>query len=1529
LTVSASNATPRTVRASVLFANISGFSALSAAIGPERAYFATTGLLNVLDGVARRHGGAVDKYMGDALLGVFGHPLPLERPAVSTLAAALEMRRQAESYRSEVPDAASLELTLGVNTGEMVVGDISGPAIREFHVLGDAVNVAARINARAPLGGLLAGPETVREAGDAFDRRSMGTFRLKGKSEPIEVFEIRGARSGALVGVGDVASLSLVGRDAECASLQAMVQRAARGERVRVALSGPPRSGRSRLLAELESITRDAGIRSFRALGSEGSVTLDQMLARAIETAAPGEGALALLIDDFDALSAEDQRSFADPETGAPQRGGLLIAVATRAPVESAAGFESLPIGLLDETDARALVDSLALPEPLDEDSLRLVLERGAGIPEKLVLAAYAAPALRQDRSRQAGSDRDAETERRRATILFADITGFTRMTEVLGAERAYPVVARCLALLDEVARKHGGTVEKYLGDCLMALFGVPDAIEDAPRAAVNAAIEMRRRVRALEVPRDAGEGLDLHCGIHTGLGISGDISGPLIREFAVMGDPVTVADGLKDRAPSGAIYVGDESRRFTAEFFEYAPAGDLTLRGSEESVPIFELRSDREQLGRARLGEQRRVFAPLVGRDEEQNSLRERMAELGRGHGGIVSLVAGAGLGKSRLLAELRGSEAAREMTWLEGVSLSTGQHTGYHSLADLLRRWSQIGDEDSAEGVWEKLAALIRSCVSAVEIDDVLPFVAVVAGVELPPRERARIEGLAADALENLILSGVTRVLRGAGELRPLVVVMDDLHWADHASIALLQSLLRLASEGPILFVNVFRPGYETTSESIRRRVEERWPERHTELRLSPLDADASRALLHHLFRPEDLPHATRRLIEEKSGGNPFYIEEVVRALVDAGAVEHSEGRFRATEKIASFEVPGSIQEVVTARLDALPRQRRRTLQTAAVIGPVFHLDVLREVSGRHEIDEELQDLMGSEFLVESDRLPGEEFAFKHPLLHEIAYEGLLEARREEVHRAVGHAIEAVLPETLAGYSGMLALHFSKGREHERAEEFLFRAGAEAARAAAPGEALDFFQQASRLYLERHGDAADPARLVELERNIASALYYRGRFVEAIEHYNEALALLGDRSDRSALALGLRLPGHLLSVIRRLYLPFGARQRPATDRDRAILDLRYARAEATVTAEPTRHFLNGVETLARVQRLEPRSLPGAAKMYAGAVGLFAFSGLSFALSRRLSETAAAIVDPDDESERLYERVMRFVGRVFEGDWAPEHEIPTALVEAGLAQGQPWGPTTYLGLYTEKQVRCGDFSGAAEGTERIGRIWDLYQYDLAKANFLFLQMLVPLEQGRYEEAIAGAVRYYDECPEALMHLLALGARAKAETLAGRLGDAEETLARADEVFARASPVPPFHASWLHVARLRHDLCRGREALARGERPPRRSMLRSVRAARRSAASVAWWRPEVDRLSAGVDRVLGRHRHGWSRLASSVEEAERLGARLEVARGLGLAARWLNEEGPGSERLGGDAPTLAGRARAQLEALGLSHDGEA
>jgi class 3 adenylate cyclase len=386
---------------------------------------------------------------------------------------------------------------------------------------------------------------------------------------------------------------------------------------------------------------------------------------------------------------------------------------------------------------------------------------------------------------------RHIDTERRHATALFGDLTGFTTMSERMDPEEVYSIVTGCLKVLDSVARKHGGSVSKYLGDCIMVVFGAPFAVEDGPRAAVNAAIEMHERVYRYNQERGLEWPLDIHTGINTGLMISGDVSGPLVREFDVMGDAVNVASRLKDLAPAGRIYVGPESYRYTKDEFEYRELEPIKVKGRDESVPTYELLSREMRVQKRRLDSRQTIFSKLIGRGEELDRIRHCVAGLASAKGGIVSLVGEAGLGKSRLIAELISAEGDEAVAFLQGRSLAIGESLSFHPFANLLREWAGITGQDGEAKSLEKLESAVARVLNE-QVTEIFPFVATLMGLQPTGSHAERIAGIQGEAMQKLILGSMKQLLQAMSMPRPLVLIFEDLHWADLSSVELLESLI-----------------------------------------------------------------------------------------------------------------------------------------------------------------------------------------------------------------------------------------------------------------------------------------------------------------------------------------------------------------------------------------------------------------------------------------------------------------------------------------------------------------------------------------------------------------------------------------------------------------------------------------------------------------------------------------------------------------------------------------------------------------
>ncbi|MGH7286758.1 MAG: hypothetical protein ACREI8_01915, partial [Myxococcota bacterium] len=579
---------------------------------------------------------------------------------------------------------------------------------------------------------------------------------------------------------------------------------------------------------------------------------------------------------------------------------------------------------------------------------------------------------------------------------------------------------------------------------------------------------------------------------------------------------------------------------------------------------------------------------------------------------------------------------------------------------------------------------------------------------------------------------------------------------------------------------------------------------------------------------------------------------------------------------------------------------------LQAAAVVGGTFHTGVLEAMgSGDGQLEERLGDLCEAEFLVPTDRSRGEEYAFKHPLLQEVTYDSLLQARREALHRAAGEAIEQRLLGVAPGVDAMLAYHFGRGGAPERAEEYLFRAGDEAARSAASSEALHFFQEASKLYFQLHGQGGNPTKKSRLEKSVGLALFNGGREPEAVEHFDRALEQLGVPVSKSLLAIQLRFLGDLVAVLGRLYLPSGRARRAANEGEREIIEIMFQRALSQSIAAPTRFLFDSLATLRRIARLDPRTIPGAGGKYAGTVGIFSYGGLSFGIGRRFLAQADALLEGRvDAPDYLYYRAMRFIHHYLAGDWSEAHEVPDEVLDEKVRAGRFWEVTTYLGFLAEKRIRCGEFERARSLLQRGFEIADAFEYQAARLTAMGEQAYLLLEQGRFEEAVATADDYYEESPQDLLHLLALALRAEVQVRAGKLEDAAASLARGDAILGamKLGQAIPYHVSFHRTARYHAELATLEADHA--DRASAKQLRRSRRAALGSVAKVAGWRPRVFRLVGREAWLRGRKSSAERWWRRSLAEAERLGTRPEQARTLheiglrvGSAGR-----GPGGQR---------------------------
>ena len=640
--------------------------------------------------------------------------------------------------------------------------------------------------------------------------------------------------------------------------------------------------------------------------------------------------------------------------------------------------------------------------------------------------------------------------ERKLVSLLFADVVDSTALGAQHDPELVRSVMARYFARMKEIAETHGGTVEKFIGDAVMVVFGVPRLHEDDAERAVRAALAMRDALA--ELNRGLRIALALRIGVNSGevvAGVGDD------RQFLVTGDAVNVAARLQQGAEPGEVVVGALTERLTRDAIEYEPREPITAKGKTAPVPAFHaLRA------RTAVPESHRDTPVLVGRERELRQLLDAFARASDESTGLVTIVGNAGVGKSRLVAEVLARLAQRaDVRILKGRCLPYGAGITYWPLMDVLREDAGIKPSDDRAAALAKLGERLAQLVSSDRLQAIQARIALVLSLEAPD---AALPNVPAERIAVELSWGIRQHLEAIAARGPLVVVIDDLQWADPAALDVLEQLADRSSAVPLLLVCVARP------ELLERYAS--WSAGRADaslLVLEPLDESDTRTLLSRLLGIEDLPPLVGSWVVERSAGNPLFCEEFVRMLIEAHYLELADGRWRAKGSAADLPLPETIQSIVAARIDGLQPAEKTALQQASVIGERFVLDELLVLGGELGAAPEAL-LRKGFFIADRDDPSGRSLRFKHILIRDAAYAGLTKAERAELHERFADFQARTAADRLIEYEEIIGYHLEQatrnrqqlGLDDERTRALAGRAaqmlGAAGIRALQRGDAL-----------------------------------------------------------------------------------------------------------------------------------------------------------------------------------------------------------------------------------------------------------------------------------------------------------------------------------------------------------------------------------------------------------------------------------------------------------------------------------------
>ena len=709
-------------------------------------------------------------------------------------------------------------------------------------------------------------------------------------------------------------------------------------------------------------------------------------------------------------------------------------------------------------------------------------------------------------------SQRDRiEGERKHVTVMFCDMVGFTHLADKLGPEESYRIMDKVYELLIHKVHDYDGTVNEMTGDGIMALFGAPIAVEDAPLRAIRSAYSVHREIARfsdkLRQEKDNIAPLKMRIGIHTGPVVVGTVGNDLRVEFKAVGDTVNLASRMEGLAEPGTTYVTAETFKLAEGLFRFESLGEREIKGKAAPIKTYRVIAPSTRRTRFDVSAERGLTT-FIGRERELELLLDGFNRAKEGRGQACSIMAEAGIGKSRLLYEFRKAVTNEDITFLEGKCLSYSRGVAYHPVIDVLKSNFDIQEEDADSEITKK----VKDGLNRIGADETstLPYLLELLSVKdsgidhipMSPEER-----------KDRIIEAVKQITLRGSEIRPLIIAIEDLHWIDTGSEEYLKDLLDHISGAKIFLIFTFRPEFVHT-----------WGAKsfHSQVNLNRLSNRESLMMVSHFLGTKELDKNLEDFILVKTEGIPFFTEEFIKSLKDMKIIEGEDNRYRIAKDIKETIIPSTIQDVIMARVDSLPEEIKSLLQTASVVGREFSQDLINRVTSlaEQELLSHLSVLKDSELLYERGIFPQSVYIFKHALTQEVIYESLLLKRRREIHEKISVAIEELYSKRLDEYYELLAFHSLQGEDWQRAYKYSREVGLKTFSLSAYEEAQNHFVAALEALhnLPRSTDRIE--KEIDLIFNMRAALFPQARHQEWEKWMRDAESLAKQINDDARLS-------------------------------------------------------------------------------------------------------------------------------------------------------------------------------------------------------------------------------------------------------------------------------------------------------------------------------------------------------------------------------------------------------------------------
>lgn len=703
-----------------------------------------------------------------------------------------------------------------------------------------------------------------------------------------------------------------------------------------------------------------------------------------------------------------------------------------------------------------------------------------------------------------------AEGERKYVTVLFSDLSGYTAMSEKLDPEEVKEIMSRIFGEIAQVVTKYEGFIEKFVGDAVMALFGVPKTHEDDPIRAIRAAREIHDRVESLspEIGKLIGQPITVHTGINTGLVVTGEVNMEK-GTHGVAGDTINLASRLQGLAGKGEILVGHNTFRQAEGHFRFERLEPITVKGKAEPVQTYRVLSSKEiPVTIHRLSGLR---AELVGRKLELAEFGEAVKNLRNGKGRIFSITGEAGTGKSRLVEEFKASLNHEEIQWIEGHAYAYAQNIPYFPLMDMLNRMFHIEEGERPAKLKEKVESAIGDLLGKKE--DVVPYVGSLYALSYP-----EVEDISPEFWKNRLQDAILMILTALAQQRPTIFCLEDLHWADPSFVELLRHAM-LQIRQPAIVLCVYRPPFSLFTSHQLTGI----GKIYEEFRLQDLSPSEAHGMLESLLKTESIPQDLGRYVQQRAEGNPFYLEELVNSLIESEILVPDDGHWKVVGPIRESDISSTIHGIISGRLDRLETETKRILQEASVIGRAFLYEILKRITElKEDIDRSLRGLEQLDLIRTRSVQPELEYTFKHALIQDVVYNGILMKERQEIHERIARVIERLFQDRLSEFYETLAFHYKQSRSVHEATHYLINSGEKSLKRYAVQESHQYFKEAFDLLSNKTDRTKEEDRLlIDLLMKWALVFYYRGDFKELTPLLDAHEALAESLEDKERLGM------------------------------------------------------------------------------------------------------------------------------------------------------------------------------------------------------------------------------------------------------------------------------------------------------------------------------------------------------------------------------------------------------------------------